>query len=263
MTVSMRDTETAAAFEKHCRIHRLPPLVSIDGEISRLRPDGICFDFDYPTKQGLSTLRETKLKHHSLPILMLTVQHSESLAVWAFRSRVWDYLVKPLSKAEIERCLSSFGEMMSLRDTSRRRAAVLASAIPEENRASASAGQEPLALSRALEYVERNYRGKVTSAKAASLCNLTTFQFSRTFKETYGLTFQEYVIRFRIREAGRLLRNPNAQVSEVAMLVGFNDPSYFTKVFRRYTGVAPSRYAELADAPLNPERLLEILNGGE
>src|SRR5690606_4338825 len=79
--------------------------------------------------------------------------------------------------------------------------------------------------------------------------------------ETYGLTFQEYVIRFRLREAGRLLKNPNAQVSEVAYLVGFNDPSYFTKVFRRYTGVSPSQFAELSDAELDPERLLEVLNG--
>lgn len=261
MTVSVHDAETVQAFEKRCRIHRLPPLASIDSEIARLRPNGLCFDFDYPTKQSLSTLRETKTKHRSVPILMLTVQHSEPLAVWAFRSRVWDYMVKPLSRAEIERCLGSFAQMLSYRETAPRRAAMPASAIPEENRASAAASQQPLALAHALEYVERNYRGKVWSAKAASLCNLTTFQFSRIFRETYGLTFQDYLIRFRIREAGRLLKNPNAQVSEVALLVGFNDPSYFTKVFRRYTGVSPSRYAELADAPLDPERLLELLNG--
>lgn len=261
MTVSVRDPEAETAFRKHCRVQSLPPLVSIDSEIERVMPDGLCFDFDYPTMDGLKTLRETKNKHRSVPILMLTVQHSESLAVWAFRSRVWDYLVKPLSQADIERCLSSFAEMMTYRDQSRRKAAMPASAIPEENRASGSRAQEPLALARALQYVEQNYRGKVSSAKAAALCRLTTFQFSRLFRETYGLTFQEYVIRYRIREAGRLLKNPNAQVAEVAALVGFNDPSYFTKVFRRYTGISPSRYGEMSDAPLDPERLLEILNG--
>src|SRR5690606_36577925 len=230
-------------------------------QIVKLKPDAICFDYDYPTKQSLQTLQATKSNHRSVPILMLTVQHSEPLAVWAFRSRVWDYLVKPLSKAEIERCLTCFAEMMSFRDSSRRRAAMPVSKIPVENRVSANASQEPLALSRSLQYVERNYRDKVSSAKAATLCNLTTIQFSRLFKETYGLTFQEYVIRFRIREVARLLRNPNAQVSDVAFLVGFNDPSYFTKVFRRYTGVSPSRYAEMPHADLDPERLLEVLGG--
>lgn len=260
LTVSLPGEEAFAAFQNHVRVERLPALASIDSEIARISPHAICFDFDYPTKQGLKTLQETKSTHRSIPILMLTVQHSESLAVWAFRSRVWDYLVKPLSRDEVERCLTSFAQMMSYRDTSRRKAAMPVSTIPMENRVAAHAGQEPLALSRALQYVEQNFRGKVSSAKAAELCHLTTFQFSRLFKETYGLTFQEYLIRFRLREAGRLLRNPNAQVSDVAFLVGFNDASYFTKVFRRYTGVSPSRFAQLEEAKLDPERLLDRLN---
>src|SRR5690606_15066305 len=218
MTVSVHDSETVKAFEERCRIYRLAPLASLDTEIAPLRPDGLCFPFDYPTKRGLTTLRETKRRHHSLPILMLTVQHSESLAVWAFRSRVWDYLVIPVSKVELDRCLAGFAEMLRVRDSSRRRAATPASAIPEEHRASAAAGHGPFALAPALQYVERNFREKVTASKAAALCNLTTFQFSRLFRETYGLTFQEYVIRFRVREAGRLLKNPNAQVSDVALL---------------------------------------------
>lgn len=259
LTVSVHDKEAYSAFQKHFRVHRLSALASIDSEIERLNPDALCFDYDYPTKQSLRTLQETKRKHRSIPILMLTVQHSESLAVWAFRSRVWDYLVKPLSKADTERCLTCFQEMMSLRGAARRQVAMPASTIPVENRISTHASREPLALARALRYVEQNYRGKVSSAAAAALCDLTTFQFSRLFKETYGLTFQEYLIRFRLREAGRLLKNPNAQVSEVAYLVGFNDPSYFTKVFRRYTGISPSRFAEVADA--DPERLLELLDG--
>ncbi|HEX6996380.1 MAG TPA: response regulator transcription factor [Gammaproteobacteria bacterium] len=262
LTVSVHDSETLEAFESFFRVHRVSALASIDSEIARLKPDALCFDYDYPTKQSLQALQETKSKHRSLPILMLTVQHSESLAVWAFRSRVWDYLVKPLSKSDVDRCLTCFAEMMSYRDQSRRRAAMPVSTIPLENRVSARASQEPLGLSRALQYVERNYRGKISSAKAAALCGLTTFQFSRLFKEAYGLTFQEYVIRFRLREAGRLLKNPNAQVAEVAYLVGFNDPSYFTKVFRRYTGISPSQFAAVSsDAELDPERLLEVLNG--
>ena len=68
------------------------------------------------------------------------------------------------------------------------------------------------------------------------------FQFSRLFKETYGLTFQDYVLRFRIREACRLLRNPAAEIAETAFLVGFNDPSYFGKIFRRYMDCSPSQY---------------------
>lgn len=253
--------EAANAFERSFDVHHLPAVTSIGAEVAALQPDAICFDFDFPTKHGLKTLQEVKRDHASLPVIMLTVQHSESLAVWAFRSRAWDYLVKPLGRSDLQRCLDGLGEILSLRDPKAqpRKAAMASSTIPEENRGGSSYGHASLTLAPAITYVEQNYRAKLSSSTAASLCRLTTFQFSRLFRETYGLTFQEYMLRFRIREACRLLRNPVAQVTDVAHLVGFNDPSYFGKIFKRYTSVSPSQYGAGDDDLLNPEHLLEVL----
>ena len=119
-----------------------------------------------------------------------------------------------------------------------------------------SQGQHPSTLAAAISYVEAQFRTKVTSAKAASLCGLSAFQFSRVFKETYAITFQEYLLRFRIREACRLLKNPAAQVADVAHLVGFNDPSYFCRIFKRYTAVSPSHFSAATDATLDVSQLL-------
>ena len=113
-----------------------------------------------------------------------------------------------------------------------------------------------LTLAAAVSYVEQNYSSKITSAKAAALCGLSAFQFSRSFKDTYDVTFQEYVMRFRIREACRLLRNPAAQVADVAALVGFSDPSYFCKIFKRYTDTSPSQFSASSDASDLAEKLL-------
>lgn len=261
MTVSVTDAEQSTAFDETFDVHRLRVPASIDSEIERLKPDVVSFDFDFPTKHGLKTLQETKQRHSSVPMIMLTVQHSEALAVWAFRSRVWDYFVKPIPQREIDRCLGSLLEMLALRGTQNveRRAAIPVSTIPEENRVRGPRGQGPLTLAPAVSYVESNYREKVSAAQAAERCRLSPFQFSRLFKETYGLTFQEYLLRFRIREACRLLRNPNAQVADVAHLVGFSDPSYFGKVFRRYTNLSPSRFAGASTSVLDPEDLLETL----
>jgi YesN/AraC family two-component response regulator len=258
MTVSVRDAETQRGFDGTFEIHRRAPLASIESDIERLRPAVAFFDFDFPTKQGLNLLRETKRSHPGLPLIMLTVQHSEALAVWAFRSRVWDYFVKPLSRVDVERCVLSLCGMLSLRtaESQPRTAAITASAIPDEHRTNGR-DQSHLALSPAIEYVEKNFQTKVSSARAAALCGLSAFQFSRSFKETYGVTFQEYFLRFRIRHACGLLKNPNAQVVDVAQLVGFNDASYFCKIFKRYTSVAPSRFGSAADAPFDIEALLD------
>jgi DNA-binding NtrC family response regulator len=97
MTVSVKDSSASLAFDQAFDVHRLSPLSSIRAEVERVRPAVAFFDFDFPTRQGLNLLKETKRSSPSLPLIMLTVQHSEALAVWAFRSRVWDYFVKPLS----------------------------------------------------------------------------------------------------------------------------------------------------------------------
>jgi AraC-like DNA-binding protein len=258
LTVSVRDPGTSCAFDQAFDVHRLAPLSSIRADVERLRPAVAFFDFDFPTRQGLNLLKETKRSFPSLPLIMLTVQHSEALAVWAFRTRVWDYFVKPLSVVDSDRCVSSLGEMLSLRDAraAPRSAAIPGAVIPEEHRVNASR-HDPVTLAPAIEYVEQKFRDKITSAKAAARCGLSAFQFSRGFKETYAITFQEYLLRFRIREACRLLRNPAAQVADVAHLVGFNDSSYFCKVFKRYTALSPSRFTAGSDPGTAIEQLLK------
>jgi AraC-like DNA-binding protein/ActR/RegA family two-component response regulator len=259
MTVSVRDASASSAFHKSFDVHPLSPLSSVVAEVERVKPAVAFFDFDFPTKEGLNLLRDTKRNCPWLPLVMLTVQHSEALAVWAFRSRVWDYFVKPLSTVDIERCVVSLGEMLSLRDTSAtpRSAAIPGSVIPEEHRMNSPTRHDASTLAPAIAYVEQNFRSKVTSAKAAALCGFSAFQFSRVFRESYSITFQEYLLRFRIREACRLLRNPSAQVADVAQLVGFNDSSYFCKIFKRYTNTSPSRFTALSETPLGVELLVD------
>ena len=258
MTVSVKEATTQAVFSQAFDLHCRAPLSSIRADAERIQPAVVFFDFDFPTRHGLNLLRETKRTFPSMPLIMLTVQHSEALAVWAFRSRVWDYYVKPLSTVDVERCVTSLQEMLSLRAVGEapRSAAISHSAIPEEHRVSGSQGNHPSTVAAAISYVEAQFRSKVTSAKAASLCGLSAFQFSRVFKETYAITFQEYLLRFRIREACRLLKNPAAQVADVAHLVGFNDPSYFCRIFKRYTAVSPSHFGAGTDETVDVDRLL-------
>jgi YesN/AraC family two-component response regulator len=260
-TVSRNDMGATADFEGNFEIHRYAGLVSLDSEIASIKPAVVCFEFDFPTKVGLKLLQRTKQAHPRIPLLMLTVQHSESLAVWAFRSKVWDYLVKPVARAEIERCIVGLHEMLQMQALQKetRSIASIKALIPEENRANGIRGHAALQLAYAIEFVEKNFREKISSGDVAQQCSLTPFQFSRMFKETYGLTFQEYILRYRIREACRLLKNPTAEIAEVASLTGFNDPSYFGKIFRRYMSCSPSQYQTANDAPLDSGLLEDLL----
>jgi AraC-like DNA-binding protein len=82
--------------------------------------------------------------------------------------------------------------------------------------------------------------------------------FSRTFRQAFDITFQDFVLRYRIAEACRQLRAPNAIITDVASSVGFQDPSYFTRVFKRFVGVPPSDYCAGGAASDNDAQLRAI-----
>ncbi len=261
-TVSVRQSELPTIFGEYFHILKPHAGSSLRSEIIRQAPSLLLFDFDYPERPGLKLMENTKQQFPSIPILMTTMQHSESLAVWAFRARVWDYLVKPVSERELTHALEALDKLTrnisggaEIRAICNRH-----SRIPAENNV-APRNTTPAELMPALSYIEQHFREKLTSAKAASACSMDAFRFSRAFRAAFGITFKEYVQRVRIKEACRLLEKPNIAITEVAYLSGFNDPSYFSRTFKRYADVSPSEYAasEKNRTVLGDERLALIL----
>lgn len=107
---------------------------------------------------------------------------------------------------------------------------------------------------RAPQFVAEHFHEKFPAADIAEHCGLSRFQFSRSFHAVFGITFREYLLRYRIIAACERLRLGDLPVTEVAYAVGFHDGSYFARMFRRYTGVLPSQYARLhALQRLKPE----------
>ncbi|MDH3588846.1 MAG: response regulator transcription factor [Gammaproteobacteria bacterium] len=238
LTLRRIDDPTVSRFEEFFVIRRA------DGshvDAANGRPDALCFDFDYPDRQGLKLLEETKRQHPSIPLLMLTLQHSEELAVWAFRARVWDYFSKPVSRQDIRRCHDSLCRMD--RDSTPRQSVRQIPPIPTGTRSRQDASNHAN-LQVAVAYVRSNYADKISQAQVAKLCGMSTFRFSRHFHAEFGLTFQDYLSKFRIARAEELLKNPEIGVSDVAYAVGYRDVSYFGRVFRKQKQMSPTQWRQ-------------------
>lgn len=100
----------------------------------------------------------------------------------------------------------------------------------------------PRNMEPALAYIDENYMESLTLAEMARRCNMSKYYFSRTFKSSLGISFKKYLIRCRIEAAKRLMREPDKNITEICFTVGFNDLSYFSKVFQKTEGVLPSQY---------------------
>ena len=104
---------------------------------------------------------------------------------------------------------------------------------------------------RALRFMKENFYEKLTLADVAGQAGLSTDYFSRIFHAELKMTFSEYLNRLRIEEAKRLLRTGHQSLGNIAYACGFEDQSYFTRVFRKVVGETPSRYRdELNQIPM-------------
>ncbi len=241
MTITTRHAEQGRKFRNHFDI-RYSSSSSRPEEDLEVEPGAAaCFEFDYPDRPGLSVLCRAKERYPHIPMLMLTSQHSEQLAIWAYRNRVLDYLVKPVAEEDLLRCKNLIRAIQNAGDQQNNRRIIdYNSPFPVE----IPLGQRGrnVRLAPALHFVQQNFRRKIRNAEVAAVCGMSPFHFSHEFAETYSLTFQEFVLRYRIFEACRELQHPNIPVTNVAYSVGFNDPSYFARVFRRFIELSPSEF---------------------
>jgi len=90
------------------------------------------------------------------------------------------------------------------------------------------------------EYVEQNYSKKISLMDVARNVFISPSYLSKMIKVQTGHSFRHLVNMIRIAEAVRLLEQTDKSLSEIAFQAGFEDHSYFTKVFKRHTGVNPS-----------------------
>lgn len=101
---------------------------------------------------------------------------------------------------------------------------------------------------RAFSYLRSNSAKGVTRWQVASAVGVSEDYLSAIFKLEFGMTPWDYLSRFRIRSAMRILRTSALSVEEVGMKCGFSEHAYFCRVFKRLAGVSPGVFRQLAES---------------
>ena len=96
----------------------------------------------------------------------------------------------------------------------------------------------------AIEFINANYKSKITLEEVAKIVHLNSCYLSQLFKKETGISFGDYLEQIRIDEAKRLLKTSTKNISEIADTLGFSSQNYFTRVFKKSTGLSPSKYVE-------------------
>ena len=92
------------------------------------------------------------------------------------------------------------------------------------------------------QYVFDHYNQDLSLKAIAGNFYITPNYICLLFKREFNMTLNEYIATVRISKAKEILSDPKVKVTDVSELVGYKDPDYFTRIFRKYEGVTPSEY---------------------
>jgi len=94
----------------------------------------------------------------------------------------------------------------------------------------------------AKDFIDSCYMTEISLEKIAGIAHLNTAYFLRRFKNYFHVTPYQYIIERRLREAKRLFEKPGMSVTDVCFSVGYQDPTSFIKLFKKYFGMSPDCY---------------------
>ncbi|HWQ16185.1 MAG TPA: helix-turn-helix domain-containing protein, partial [Roseiflexaceae bacterium] len=104
-------------------------------------------------------------------------------------------------------------------------------------------------VGRAVTYIQQHHARDLSRHEIATHVGVSENYLTQIFHREFGLAPWEYLHRYRVERAKALLRETDATITAVATMVGFGDPAYFSRVFRKLEGCAPRDYRERAQQP--------------
>ena len=105
-----------------------------------------------------------------------------------------------------------------------------------------SNNERNIRLDMAIDYINNHYSENITRTLVAKNIFISPSYLSFIFKENLSISFSDYLIEVRIKKSEELLKDHNIKISNIASMVGIDDPQYFSKVFRKINGTTPSAY---------------------
>lgn len=205
------------------------------------RPDIILADINMPKMNGLDFASAAKALKPNVKIAMITGYDYFDYAVAALKTGVDDYVLKPVSKNDIQELLQ---KLIGKVQEAHRQLEV--TKLVDGLIQSKDGGEETTGYKYQIQQeINSNFDNiEFSLATLASKLALSPSYVSTLFKQLFGTTFQQYMIAVRLDRAKLLLLSTDMKMYEIAASVGFEDPNYFSAAFKKRFSLSPNQFKE-------------------
>ncbi len=220
---------TASSYAQAVKIFREHPV------------DVLLCDIEMPMLGGVDLVRWVKENYPATECIFLTCHDDFAFAREAVRLQCLGYILKPVDTDEVVEYLKKAEEKICQDAESRRYKDYGKRYLENLTEDVRGTGNGDL-LEEAENYISRNLQEDISIEELAAQMGVSATHLGRLFKKKNGCTLIDYVIQKRIGLAQELLKDPGLSVSTVAFKSGYNNYSYFTKSFKKITGMTPREY---------------------
>lgn len=211
-----------------------------DGEqalarINRTEPDLIISDIRMPGMDGLTLLQTIRDSGLSSEVLLVSGYTDFEYARKALRFGCAGYLVKPVEEKELIEYLEKIKQRLD-----EKRAAGEGKA--GEGNLEEGYQSEKLQVQAMVKYIQDHFAEALTLQVLSGEFKMSESYISSLIKKRTGKGFSEHLMEIRVRKAQEYLRTTNDSIEKIAERVGYPDYFYFTKVYKKATGISPAAY---------------------
>lgn len=221
----------------------------------------LILDIEMPGINGIEAAEQVRRQDKDCCIIFLTAFDEFAYARKAITVRAMDYLLKPFDETELLLLLEE-----AIRQAERRLLPPDSALLREESEPLPKAPEQTLTetdmpseeaedfengrLWKVREmidrYIRENYMYDISMQDLARFMNYSEAYLCKLFKQCFGRNFTSCLTEYRVGMAKAMMEQPTVSIKEIGRTVGYGDPNYFAKVFKRVTGQSPSDYrAEL------------------
>jgi YesN/AraC family two-component response regulator len=201
-----------------------------------VRADLLLVDIRMPNMDGLELIRTLRESGSDIGFIILSGYDDFFYCREAMKYDAFDYILKPVDKNEIVSALRSYAQSRTRKD------GAPPEGEPQGSVAGAGCRDERRVIREIKDFVQRNFSSEITLKTLSARVFLNPVYISYLFKKETGLTFTDYLTRYRVEKSKIILKDLARGVKEVAGAAGFGSARHFAVTFKRLTGRTPTEY---------------------
>jgi len=203
--------------------------------VKKLTPDLVITDIRMPVMDGITLLTKVRENYPLTDFIIISGYSDFEYAKSAIQLQVTDYLLKPVDPEELKAALLKLKTKYELQQNSFKD--IFNPAVTRNS---------PSHIASILkDYIVQNYNLEINLNLIANNMNYSSGYLTKIFHAQYKCTPTKYIISIRMQRAMHLLmHNPELTIRQVGEMVGYQDQGYFSRIFKKHTGMSPFEYRE-------------------